>query len=331
MHSDYWGNIFGKITQQICAMNYTELYKLIESIDCQCIEVELVSHRAMELEGWLGFYLRNSLLYYASEIVMPEGDNLRERLGALPITSEHPLYRELCGGCPRGYTLRGVSPATTEEWYELTPDTPIRFTLVLIGRVCSYSLAMIEALKRVATGGFRGMKGSSFDLQIRAIHRHQMGDFVAAAPQSHELALHYNTPMRLFKSQQRTTAETYQDKLNHFPSLYQMVLSATHRVAKMATLYGNAPWSDQLEEAIEQLAASTATAQLMGCELRHIKLRSTTRSQTGDHMNFDGLVGYTHWRSPTMHTLIPLLQFCSLLSLGDNTVYGLGDFEVEIM
>ncbi len=308
-------------------MNYNGLYDNIKSLECQHIKFALKPNCEIEIDGWVGSHIRNSLLYYAEKIKIG-AKSLREILSEIPIDTTHPLYNELKGGCPRGYSIRCHSYLDERTKLQLTHDNPIQFTIAMVGTVCKYAVEIIEAVKLLSKEGFRGIQNSSFSLQILSLNSYNLKDFVKSSRDCDEVTIHYQSPTMLYKTKSKSTNGSYQDKLNGFPSLYQMTLSVANRVAKMATLYGEVAWNESLINNICSMVDTTTSAELSSARLEHKWLESPIRSVTNDRMNYNGVIGNVKWKI-TDASILPLLIFCSLISIGDNTVYGMGAFDVE--
>jgi hypothetical protein len=94
------------------------------------------------------------------------------------------------------------------------------------------------------------------------------------APQTATVKIDYVTPICLSRQRGKKDASvSYQDKLNGFPSFYQLLRSVVSRVNTLGTLYGNGP----LVGDINDYLARTSDVYLTHANLTHRRLRSTPK------------------------------------------------------
>lgn len=306
-----------------------KIYDLLGDISCLEIVATIIPTRRIErIEGWIGAHIRNMLLAATNEVECDEADcSLMDKINHFPLNDQnHHWYKELKGGFPKGYLLKILSQ--TQKGYQQTIEQgkKIQFSITLIGSLAEYAPKMIAALEIFA---YRGIH-CKMELEINAIKKYSLLEDVNQKHNNNNLLIDFITPISLLNNPKRKQQEQHnQIGLNGFIPLSQLVVSAINRVAKMAVLYGNCKaTAEELSEASKEITQVANKVILKRCNLYHTVLTTSKRRATKDTMVFDGLVGQTEWYGDVAQ-LYPLLKFCSHISLGDNVVYGMGDFKVE--
>ncbi|MFI3314805.1 MAG: CRISPR system precrRNA processing endoribonuclease RAMP protein Cas6 [Rikenellaceae bacterium] len=305
------------------------MLKIYESIgNFQCVEIiaTITPIRKIEkLEGWLGAHIRNLLLAATSEVVCESGGTLMDEINHFPIEdAAHPWYKELKCGFPKGYTIKVLSPNQSSYRLDIGCDESIEFSVTLIGSLSKYASKMIRAIEIFAERGIL----SPMELEINAVNQYSMLELLYELRECDLIAIDFVTPLLLAKSKS-VTPNSIQSKMNGFVSMYQLVMVAANRLFKMAALYGDFKVStEDISEAIEELTSIASGITLQSCNLSRVVLSTLKKRATKNAMVFDGLIGETQWRGDIAQ-LYPLLKFCSYISLGENVVYGMGDFKVQ--
>lgn len=284
--------------------------------------------QTLKLNGWLGAHLRNRLLYCLESILLPHTEylSLRKQISEIcPIDPSHPLYKTFAGGFPKGYSLKVQSLEYISDSYNITSGSPIYFSIILIGKNSEYSSLLIDGINLFANKGIRGV---CFTATIRGVESFMLRDFLEVPHCSNLLQLDIKTPLLLFKAEGKSAQGSFQARSNGMPSLYQIVYSAANRLASLSTLYGGIDWDDEIIAAINEISELAASPQIAVCDIANVELASANRVSDNRVMKFRGIVGRISW-SGDIVPLLPLLVFCSKISLGNDTVYGMGDFEVN--
>lgn len=302
-----------------------KIYKLISGLSCAVITVRFTPHSSIEFDGWIGAHLRNRLLYFMESVPYGFGLSTREFLTNNPMEDNHPLYKELAGGAPKGYSLRIKSPKIFSQKYTIDRSTPIEFSVTLVGVLAMAVNHTVEALHILAR---QGLNKVSFDCEIVSVESKQMRDLLAESCIAERVEISINTPMSLFKTKNRSSKESFQVKLNGLPSLYQIVYSAANKLVKMSALYCGAMWSDEFAEAIDQISEECMTLMINSCHVDQERVTTYPRVSDGRRMYFRGVVGRMSWTGDAGE-IIPLLKFVSYLGLGNDTVYGMGEIEIN--
>ena len=144
------------------------------------------------------------------------------------------------------------------------------------------------------------------------------------------LELTFKTPVCLMRSS-REDSQGYQNKLNYFPSFYQLMRSLSYRLLTLGILYGDCdPWTDrrQMDDWVQDYIAPSVRALLMQADLRYEKRYGTPKGGEKSVYVMGGYVGkLTFAHVPTAY--IPVLDFASGLGVGGDIQYGLGRFDIR--
>lgn len=305
-------------------MNQLSIYNYIKPLSCLEIKVEFMPSNEIRVDGWIGAHIRNRLLYCAESIFLENGESLREQIIHFSLSKEHHWYKELQGGFPKAYSIKVDNPQALKSNYTLYINKPLCFSVILIGKMMQYASEMVKAIALFAE---QGLKNTPFTSKIVSIKSQSISNLLLLSTDRTELNMSFKTPISLYKTEKSNPQDSFQAKMNGFPSLYQIVLSAANRIVKMAVLYGDCEWSEYVDKAIKEVANYSIKPQLHSCSLSRQILQSAPRRLTNDRMSFEGLVGEITWRGD-LKLIAPLLLFCSYISLGDNTSYGMGHFEI---
>ncbi len=303
-----------------------KIYELIGGLRCVEITATITPTRRIErLEGWIGAHIRNMLLAATNEVECEGYGSLMDRVNHFPIEdSTHPWYKELKGGFPKGYVVKVLSPKQRTYELDIERGEAIKFSITLIGSFSEYASKMIKAIEIFAERGIL----CPMELTIDAVAQHSMLELLYTPCHSDRIAVDFITPVALVRNKS-IASNSLQSKTNGFMSMHQLVIAATNRLSKMAVLYGECKAIPaELRDAAEEIAAIASGVSLQQCNLRRVVLSTLKKRAAKDTMIFDGLVGRTEW-SGDIAVLYPLLKFCSYISLGENVVYGMGNFGVD--
>lgn len=322
------------------------------------LEVCICPERDVCIDGWLGAVIRNNLLYAAEQVETGEGISLLGRIDRLSLAEDHPWYKSLSGGFPKGFSLSVVYP---EEVYSsrlsLGKGERLVFALVLIGELACYYKAFVAAIRFMCSRGI-GTPMVPFSLQeiqeTDGLGRRQRiavgySDTVAALRYPLHLAdfeeerfgcrekkirLHLTAPLSLVnRAEKKNKAVSYQDKLNGFPSFYQLVRSATYRCVKLAALYACPAENEvalQAEREIEAYVEKAASAWLEQAEVRWVGMRGPKRDDGRLPIMVSGYTGRLVFTGD-FPEYVPLLAFMQPLGIGNDTVYGAGTYRLEVL
>ena len=292
------------------------------------IHVTFTARADTQFDGWIGATLRNNLLYASRQVVCQlagGSGSLYDKLMQLPIPRSHPVYEQLKGGFPKGYTVRFDAPPDYSPQLTLKAGETLSFSVSLIGQMISSISDFETALYRMADRGI-GIGRKPFDCSLYV--EPSVGIFPDNAIEGRYLRIQFITPVSLpFKRNVVEDALSYQDKMNGFPSLYQIVKTACYRISTLALLYGEDSGIDE-DGGIYSLLDVAKEAILEQSYLRRVLLRGAPKKEVSSRAFFEGYVGTLTFREVSP-SLFRLLVAASQVGIGSETSYGLGSFEVK--
>ena len=116
--------------------------------------------------------------------------------------------------------------------------------------------------------------------------------------------------------------------MNGLPSYNQSITSSIHRLIKMSYLYTNTAWDDKAEEYIKELQMLASKPLLKECHIKQMRITTAPKVSSGISMKFHGYIGILEWERD-IEPFVALLQFSSKISIGNDVVYGMGQFEIK--
>jgi hypothetical protein len=147
-----------------------------------------------------------------------------------------------------------------------------------------------------------------------------------------EIAIRYQTPIILFRlKNKKNTQLSYQDKCNRFPSFYQLARSAFFRLQKLHAIYVEPEkfvpefFDETLRETFLEKAGYPG---LQSADIQYVTLQNTQKKERVNEMPLAGYVGEEIYLG-YFGEYIPLLRFMSELGVGNETVYGMGRYEIN--
>jgi hypothetical protein len=171
------------------------------------------------------------------------------------------------------------------------------------------------------------------DLSKELLYPVRPADFVAdnTSDDFAEITVRYLTPVILFRLRNKKNSQlSYQDKCNRFPSFYQLTRSAFFRLQKLYVLYNRTMGVPSVFEEIlrETYLEEACRSVLLSADIRYVTLQNTQKKEKVNEMPLSGYVGEQCY-SGNMKTYLPLLRFMKGLHVGNETVYGMGQYDVE--
>lgn len=311
----------------------------------------------VRFDAWLGAVLRNNLLYAAEQIVIPEENiSLYQYMNRFTLEKKHPLYKELNNGFPLPYYLFLHCPVNiANKETSVKKNEIISFSLMLIGSTANYFQHFIEALRFMCSRGF-GIEMTPFELldvyevskkgekRLLAVSNENIANKLSypisisnftgeeASGKSSRIAINFESPVCLIKPKDKDdNASGYQEKLNAFPSFYQLARTAAYRFTKLNILYAcpdDLEISENIEEKIEEYLYDAAKLTLESAEIKHISLQSSKREGTEIRIPLRGYVGNLVFKGK-YEKYLPLLKFMEQLGVGHELTYGLGKYEIK--
>ena len=299
-------------------------------------DIRMVAIKDVILDAWIGAIIRNNLLYAAEQIrIQKTNRSLREQIDIFPLNDDHPLYKELKEGFPKGYVLTNFSHANkVDATLTLHENEIFCFSLLLIGKYNDYRFYFFEAIREMCERGigkpltpFR-----LFDITAYSISPISLSDFLQQENRVSEITVRFQTPMNLYRLKEKKNKQiSYQDKCNRFPSLYQLIRSAFYRLQKLHALYVEpAVYSLLLfeETLLETYLEKAGQPLLQSANIQFISQPNTQKKEMKNEIPLAGYVGEQKYTGH-FHQYLPLLKFMAELGIGNETVYGLGRYEIE--
>ncbi|GHT12903.1 hypothetical protein FACS189426_17000 [Bacteroidia bacterium] len=320
------------------------------------MEIRMIAAADVVFDAWPGSVVRNNLLYAADKIFVEERNMpLRELIDTFPLNVEHPLYKELREGFPKGYVLTDFSHSDLSSSVTIKKNEIFSFSLLLIGRFNDYKSYFFQAIREMCSRGIGkpltpfllldiSEKSLSGESQIVAVAQTnlteelrypiRLADFIQEeeSDEFSEITLRYKTPVILFRlKNKKNTQLSYQDKSNRFPGFYQLVRSAFFRLQKLYAVYVEpTTYTPALfEETVTETYLEKAGYPLLqSANIRYVSLQNTQKKEKVNEMPLSGYVGEQVY-SGYFQKYLPLLKFMEGLGVGNETVYGMGRYEVE--
>ncbi len=320
--------------------------------------IRMVATKATMFDAWSGAILRNNLLYSAEQVfIEQEQMSLREIINVFPLKKSHPLYKELQDGFPKGYQISMVSHSNlNSEDTKLSKGEIVTFSLYLIGKMSIYLPYFIQAIRKMCLRGL-GKPQNPFLLidiceqsidnksQIMATESTdqcsqlnfpvRVSDFVDYSPTEYKsaISIEYKTPVILYRPRtKKNTQLSYQDKCNGFPSFYQLVRSVAFRLSKIQAIHIDPDTESSLlfdENFMEYYLKNATNMILHSTNISRIDLKNTLKKESINKMPLSGYIGQQIYHGD-FGQYLPILKFMEALGVGNETVYGMGKFEVEI-
>lgn len=330
-----------------------------EKLICHRLNFRIVSLYDTSFDGWLGAVLRNNFLYAAEQVkIHSEKQSLRSFIKTFTLSENHPLYKELKDGFPAPYiiSLHSHFNENNPLWH-INKNETISFSLNIVGSVANYWKYFIQAVQYICERGMGHPSKKPFLLldvsecaADGAQQRLYAGGFVLADALKYPISLAdyyplsdaenkkinlkiaFRTPINLYKNVTKTDLQSsFQDKLNGFPSFYQLVRSTAYRLQKLNLLYAGHPETDLDEyspDTVETFLEDAGSPLLISANLRHVVLTGTPKKERPDRIFFKGYTGEMIF-SGKMQPYLSLLFFMQHLGVGDNIVFGAGRYEAE--
>jgi hypothetical protein len=317
-------------------------------------EIRMIATDDVVFDAWTGAVVRNNFLFAADKIFVNEHDmSLREWIDTFPLNEAHLLYKELKDGFPRGYVLTDFSHADLQSSsVEIRKNEVFSFSILLIGNVNEYRAYFFQAIREMCARGIGkprtpfllldiSEKTASGKSEVIAIAQTdltdelhcpvRLSDFIRYENES-EIILRYLTPIILFRlKNKKNTQLSYQDKCNRFPSFYQLVRSAFFRLQKLYAIYMEPEKfvPELFDETLRETFLEKAGYPLLqSADIRYIMLQNTQKKEKVNDIPLAGYIGEEIYAG-YFREYVPLLRFMSELGVGNETVYGMGRYEID--
>lgn len=329
-------NRFSKFTILRVIENVMKVVQGLYNLVIKRITVSFTMESKTHLSATFGAYLRNGFMYFAHQIEIGGGDVLADVIERLPIGEGHPLYGQFRGGFPKGFffdiSQGGIFSRKRDNY--LYPGQEYFFELVLIGNMASYEQHFLKALEMLMERGIGSpmCKLILSSIQCKNISFNGFGEFVSEGMLGMRIEL--ETPLCLVKNLGARSRNSFQDKMNGFPSFYQLVRSVLYRMYTLSALYGPNGGTEQIpesiDEALEEYLVPACEAVLSGVSMQQVTLFNTPKKGSNKVLEFAGYMGRMDYEN-VYSSYYPLLKFAENFNVGNDIVYGLGSFKVALL
>ena len=302
---------------------------ILKHLEYRRMDIRFFAERPVQMRHWIGAVLRNNFLCAAEEVHDVQGISLRQRLDTLPLPEQHFLYGQLCGGFPKGFFFDCSAIPYEAPGFVLQANRVYTVSLVRVGRCAGTDEEFVEAVRRMFSRGF-GHPVTPLSVIDIVENTYTFNPPSGMRTREGWLELTFKTPVCLTRSS-REDSQGYQNKLNHFPSFYQLMRSLSYRILTLGILYGDCdPWTDrrQMDDWVQAYIAPSVRAMLMQADLRYEKRYGTPKEGERSVYILGGYVGrLTFVHVPAAY--MPVLDYASGLGVGGDIQYGLGCFAVR--
>ncbi len=272
------------------------------------LEYTVVPETPTHINYWLGAYIRNNLLYAASEIPADASD-LRSVLSG-----------DGRDDTPRPYAIQ-CDPLLENK--RITPASPLTFRISLFGKFMKYRDQMHLAVSKMCTNGLGHPK---VPMQIMSFSCRPVPTSENFSEKGGLYRIDFSTPISLYSNRAKSSSKQgLLDKQNGIPTFYYLILALTRRTNRLCAAHSDGTY--MTDEEIDSWCENARKAQIEECIMRRIVLQGTPKRDTAKPIYFAGYVGHI-----TIYDLdkqyLPLLQNGQYTGVGNDTVYGMGHFEV---
>lgn len=330
---------------------------LSSSLECYRVTVRFYPNDDVSLDAWIGAVFRNRFLYFAESVCDENGVSLRSRLDELTLSPEHPYYKQMKGGFPKGMLFDFRTIPGRSRNGNLYQNTIYSFDMVFIGKAVGFFPMAVHVLEKMFADGIGhpltslsliDMFENGEDGETRLLYSGnstfinmpenaiRISDYKVDENEHVDIRLTFHTPMSLYQLKEKTQPElSYQHKMNGFPSFYQMVRSITYRWASLSMLYGDDPMvadadKKEFEQQLDRFVELSSLAFLQEASLRSRKIYGTPKKTEKQVYVMEGYEGRLVFRHVSCRYL-PLLLWGEHVAVGNNVQYGMGSYSVEIL
>lgn len=318
------------------------------------IEVRIAATFETNLAAWVGAILRNNLMYAAKQIYVMENVSLQEQIDRCSLDENHPMYKDLIDGFPKGYLI--ALPDTYSNELRLDKGELLCFSIYLIGKMDTFYREFIQAIRLMCQRGIghpmvpftvvdiceKSLEGrihllslGSDDLDDTLVYPISYWDYYTTYThlKKTHIEINYITPVMLFKHTiKKDTSVSFQDKSNGFPSFYQLIRSTVARMVKLTILYINpaeTDVSDLTMDALSDWIDYSTNLTLLAVDMQKKTLKNTPKKEVDNKMPLCGYVGNQEFEGD-FNRYLPMLKFMEALGVGSETVYGMGRFRIKV-
>lgn len=302
---------------------------LLGNLKYSIIEFKFYAEHSIKMQYWIGAVVRNRFLYAAESVHDERGRSLREIIDTLPLEEQHFMYRQLCGGFPKGFLFDCSGLPYSKGGFIIEANNVYTLNLCIIGFMSAYSAMFIEAVRRMADEGF----GHPM-VPLKLCDITEKGpyglDTVQIAEPYKRIELEFLTPVLLMRASE-LNGNGYQGKMNNFPSFYQFMRSMAYRMISLNILYaGDNTFSsrDETDSFIDRYISDATHPMLVNAGIHYAKRHSTPKKGADHVYVMEGYVGSMAFKDvPSKY--IPVLMFASAFGIGNDINFGMGTYRIK--
>lgn len=305
------------------------------------LEISFTSAADINMDAWCGAVLRNNFLYAASLVETDGRRSLFDIISECPLDACHPMYGHFSGGFPKPFLfdIRSLCHGQGYSSFRISAGNVYTFGLNIIGSHMRYYEYYLRAVVQAFGRGIGHPRHQLILCDVNKCGPVAGGVYCPVTGEDNRLgvadaAFTLHTPMSLCQPEKRgSSARTYQDKMNGFPSFYQIVRSLHYRMATLNMLYGEGlnGWdADALADFAGDCALCAGRAELQEAKICKCTMTSTRKKGIREVYKMCGYAGKMKF-SGVYKTFIPLLKWGEMAGVGDDIGYGLGQYSVKVL
>lgn len=315
------------------------------------VEVFFSPKADIDTNAWVGAIFRNGFLYATSLVQTGLGNSLFDAICKCPLDSMHPLYKHYTGGFPKPFVIdcRTIAKGQTGKRFRIKAGRIYSFSLNIFGEHCVYKDSYIDAARIFVERGIGtpkvpmtllGINVTDHDFTTLAdfsCFKQSKEDDGSVAENSDtegaEVCFNFLTPVSLLRSGGAGFSEkAFQDKMNGFPSFYQIVRSLFYRLVSLEILYGKekSDWGmDEIDEYVNSNLDASVRAVLTDARIRKYLVISTRKKDADYVYKMSGYIGSLCF-SNVASEYLPLLEWGEFAGVGNDISYGLGLYKADL-
>lgn len=304
---------------------------LLEDLQAYKIDIRFFAEQNVQMRYWIGAVLRNRFLYAAAHVFDEQGTSLLNILNTFALPEHHFLYKQLCGGFPKGFLFDSCSLPGHGSGFLLESDKVYSFSLIIIGNQIKYKFLFVHALKLMLEEGFGTpiVPLTIIDIKEEVIQMQQ----ASLSVENVTCKLHFKTPVSLVQASGCKMGGGFQNKLNNFPSFYQFMRSLIYRLATLEILYSNQNFfgsKDEMDAFVDNFIIQSAEASLLSAEIKLKTCYSSPKIGQNNVYTMRGFTGTLCFSNVSSY-FIPFILLGVDLGVGSNINYGLGHYDVTLI
>ncbi len=274
------------------------------------LEYTVVPEAPSHINYWLGAYIRNNLLFAAASVPVDENTSLRDMISG-----------DGQNDSPRPYAIQ-CDPVFKNM--RINPSGSLTFRIMLFGKFMKYRDLMHQAVSIMCANGLGHPK---VPMQIMSFSCRPAPAAGETDTKGGLYRIDFITPVSLYSNRAKSSSKQgLLDKQNGMPTLYYLILALTRRVNRLHVAHADG--EAMTDEAIDSWCENARKAQVEECVLRRTLLQGTPKRDSAKSMFFAGHVGHMLLYDVDSQYL-PLLQSGMYTSVGNDTTYGMGHFEIS--